>query len=178
MSPARPILQTKVDEMRRRFDESFAAPVRELTRDTEQMLTIITAGERFAVRLRDISGLTTLSGRLLPVPSSVPELLGITGIRGAVVPVFSLAAMLGLRPSGEPVHWLLLCGGKQAAIALAFDAMQRHIEVARSEIFNGEAEFARRYVIETARHEGVLHAIVNVPAIVEQIRARGMAAGK
>ena len=109
-------LESRVAELRRLFDESFAAPPQRHDAALEQMLAITLQGERYAIRVSEISGLALPKGKVLPVPSSVPELLGLTGVRGTVVPVFSLALLLGLGQSasasaedtelGEP-RWLV-----------------------------------------------------------------------
>ncbi len=109
-------LESRAAELRRAFDETFAAPPQTHDAALEQMLAITIQGERYAIRVSGISGLAVPKGKVLPVPSSVPELLGLTGIRGTVVPVFSLAWLLGFGQSaaalaedtglGEP-RWLV-----------------------------------------------------------------------
>jgi len=95
MSTAGSELLGKVAEMRRQFDESFARPRPHHLPAGESMLAIVVRGEPFAVRLAETAGLAALEGKILPVPSEAKELLGLIGHRGTVVPVFSLAALLG-----------------------------------------------------------------------------------
>jgi len=63
-----------------------------------------------------------------PVPSALTSLLGVTGVRGAVVPVFSLAALTGVvgvqrggREGDVVVEWLLLCRCGEDVVGLACD---------------------------------------------------------
>jgi chemotaxis signal transduction protein len=63
-----------------------------------------------------------------PVPSALASLLGVTGVRGAVVPVFSLAALTGIgrgqinaREGDGIVEWLLLCRCGAEVVGLACD---------------------------------------------------------
>lgn len=169
-------LQTKVAEMRRAFDESFAAPQRDDEQSVEHMLAVEVAGDRFAVRVADISGLTIAKGTILRVPSRAPELLGITGIRGVVVPVFSLAALLGISPAAGHPRWLVLCGGRQAPIALAIERVEGHLDIPVRQIFACEAERAHRYVNETARDGSVLRGVIDISQLVEHIKAQGATA--
>jgi len=182
------LLRSKIEEMRRLFDESFAAQPAERMAAREAMLALTVAGERMAVRLSDVHTLATLKGRLLPIPSRVPELMGVTGIRGSLVPVFSLAALMGLgnteaSPGGEALgaytethagipRWLLLCGSRVAPIALAFQRFDEHIQVERDEVFPpGEATEAQRYINGSVRWRGVMRSIINLPKLVERLMA-------
>lgn len=166
-------LQTKVAEMRRLFDESFAAPRRDDKRAVEHMLAIEVAGERFAIRVSEISGLTIAKSTILAVPSRAPELLGITGIRGVVVPVFSLAALLEMGSTAGQSRWLVLCGGRQTPIALALERVEGHIEVPADEIFARETDRTRRHVNETARDGAILRGVIDITQLVENIKAQG-----
>jgi len=166
-------LEDKVNQMRRLFDESFASPVQERVTTSEQMLAIRIEGERFALRLSEINGVAVNRDKIFPVPSRFPELLGLTGSRGTVVPVFSLAALLGLTSDrGEP-RWVAFCGGKQAPIALAFDEMEHHFEVLASEIYPRETEPARGYVNETVRDTDGFRGVVSIRPLVDYLKARG-----
>jgi len=175
MSSAETKLENKAAEMRRLFDCSFATPRQHHVQEQEQMLAITLAGECFAVRLREISGLAVSKGTILPVPSRVPELLGITGIRGTVVPVFGLATLLGLSSAAGQPRWLIFCGGKQTPIALAFDELESHFEVSTTEIYPRQADLVRRYVHETARDGSRLRGVIDVTRLMEFVKTRSVA---
>jgi chemotaxis signal transduction protein len=166
-------LQTKVSEMRQLFDESFAAPEQINKRAVEHLLAITVGGEQFAVRVGDISGLTITKSTILPVPSSVPELLGITGVHGVVVPVFSLAALLGIAQGTGQYRWLLLCGGRQAMIALAVELVEGHLEVPADMILGRATDAAMHNIKATVRDGAILRGVIDVALIVEQIKAKG-----
>src|SRR5258708_16163647 len=61
------------------------------------------------MRVSEISGLAT-DRKIVAFPSPIPELLGVAGIRGALVPVYSLAMLLGYNAETERTRWLALCG--------------------------------------------------------------------
>jgi chemotaxis signal transduction protein len=189
-------LESRVAELRRGFDESFAVPPQMHDAALEQMLAITLQGERYAIRINEISGLAVPKGKVLPVPSSVPELLGLTGIRGTVVPVFSLALLLGFGQSANAsaedtgsgeARWLVFArtpalavgsgGGKPSLIALAFDEMEQQFAVPAALIYpRGDDQpgtGARRYVCETVNDGDGLRGVISIPPMVEYIKARG-----
>ncbi len=176
MSSFRTDLEGKIAEMRRLFDQSFAAPVQAHVQEREQMLAITVAGEPFAVRVIEVAGVTANKGKVVPVPSSVPELLGVTGVRGTVVPVFSLAALLGFPSGNSQPHWLLLCGDKRVALALAFDQLEGLFEVLGTEVYARDAASVRRYVNETARHGARLRGVVSAARLTDAIKGLGASA--
>jgi len=169
-------LEAKIAETRRVFDESFAVAPAGRAAAPEPMLAIVMAGEPFALRVREISGLAVNNEKVVPVPSRVPELLGLTGIRGVVVPVFSLARLLGFVSESGPTRWLVFCGESQTPIALAFQTMERLFEVSGSDIFAREDAPRRRYVGATVRNDATLRGVISIPALVEHIKSH--AAGK
>jgi len=169
-------LEGRVEEMRRLFDESFALALPDQVTAPEPMLAITLEGERFALRMLEIVGLALSKEKIVPVPSRVPELLGLTGIRGVVVPVFSLARLLGFDSESGSALWLVFCGERQSPIALAFAGMEKQFEVASSEIFTREEVSGHRYVNATVCEDTALRGVISIPSLVEYIKARG--AGK
>jgi chemotaxis signal transduction protein len=167
-------LEDKIAEMRRLFDESFAiAPAGNVT-ESEAMLAIAVEGEHFALRGREISGLSVSNEKIVPVPSRVPELLGLTGIRGVVVPVFSLPRLLGFDSLHGQTRWLVFCGEVQTPIALAFETMERLFEATGSDIFVREEPIGRhRHVNATVSEGTTLRGVISIPTLVEYIKARG-----
>jgi chemotaxis signal transduction protein len=135
--------------MRRLFDESFARALPEQIKAPEPMLAILLGGERFALRVHEIAGLTMSREKIVQVPSRHPELLGLTGIRGVVVPVFSLARLLGFESEPGAAPWLVFCGERQSPIALAFEGMEGQFEVASTEVYVRDEAPGHRYVSAT-----------------------------
>jgi chemotaxis signal transduction protein len=119
-----PSLDAVAAELRREFDQSFAAAPSPRESAESAMLLLGIGDERLAVRLGDIAGLVRCQG-IVGVPSRAPDLLGIAGIRGGVAPVFSLALLIGQSRDPEPPDWLLLCGTEP--LALAFQRFLGHL---------------------------------------------------
>jgi chemotaxis signal transduction protein len=173
MNPIGSRLETRVAEMSRLFDGSFAAPAQSDRSAVEHVLAVKVGGERLAVFVNDLSGLTVARGTILPVPSSVPELLGITGIHSVVVPVFNLAALLGIGHGSGQYRWLLLCGGHQATIALAVELVESHVEVSADTMIARSPDATARYIKQTVRDGDILRGVIDIAMLVEQIRVKG-----
>ncbi len=156
--------------LRRAFDEGFAAPPQAPEESIESLLLIRVGGEALALRSVHITGLARI-GRILPVPSRVPELLGIAGIRGALAPVFDLAALLGFPRGVAQPRWLALTRGETPA-ALALDQVEGQIKVARAALYGDQASPTRTYIREVARIGSALRAVADIPAVLEAISRR------
>jgi purine-binding chemotaxis protein CheW len=116
----------KAEELRREFDGSFAL-ARTASPEHEDILAIQFGGDPHALRLADIAGLF-VDRPITPLPSRRPEVLGLAGFRGAILPVFDLAAVLGYTASRAP-RWLVVAAA--APIAFAFEALIGHHRVDR-----------------------------------------------
>jgi purine-binding chemotaxis protein CheW len=164
-SPAGPEV---LEELRRAFDQTFAAPAVRPADNLTTLITIRVAGQAFALHAKEITALAKRS-RIVPVPSRVPELLGLAGVRGALVPVYDLAALLGLpRRAGEP-QWFVLAH-REAQLALAVDEIEGLAEIPKTDLFNDDASPSRDHVRQLARIGTGTRALIDIPAIVETIR--------
>jgi purine-binding chemotaxis protein CheW len=157
-------------ELRRAFDRSFAeAPVTRAT-ELDDLLEIRVALDPYAIHLDQVTGVFA-DKQVTPLPGSFPELLGIAGFRGAIVPVYDLRALLGY-PRGESQRWLILTAGK-TRIALAFDLFEGHTRVERTSIAEERGgETHRHHVREVVRTANLVRPIVHLPSILEVIRMR------
>jgi chemotaxis signal transduction protein len=154
-------------ELRRAFDRSFAELPSERNERFEDLLAITVAGAPFAMRLREIAGLFA-DKEITPLPSPVPELVGVGGFRGALVPVYDLRALLGY-PASERSRWLVLTGSK---VALAFDGFEGHLRVSLDAIAAEAPGKPSTHAREVVRAAGVTRPIVDVPSVLESISKR------
>jgi purine-binding chemotaxis protein CheW len=155
--------------LREAFDQSFAdAPVpREA--ELEDLLCIRLAGSRYALRVAELSGLLA-DRHVVPLPSPVPELLGITTMRAAILPVYDLRALLGHRTEAKP-RWVAVA--RAARVGVAFDAFECHIRVRRDAATpQVPGERSVRHVRHVVHVDGQLQFIVSLASVLDAIAAR------
>ena len=160
-----------IDELRRSFDDAFARPPDERAVDTDELLVVRVAGDPYAVRARETSGLAPAT-RIVPVPGPLPELLGITTIRGGLVPAYSLRGLLGYPYARDVPPWLLLCGADQERAALGVDRFERYVRVSRTGISAADDLGGRQHVREFVRTEAEVCAVIDIRSVLETIRRR------
>ncbi|MDB6013550.1 MAG: cheW3-2 [Gammaproteobacteria bacterium] len=162
----------KAAELRNAFDGARALPfLSEVREQIENLLALRVAGDAFAIRLSEISGLAT-DRKLVAFPSPVPELLGVAAIRGRLVPVYSLAALLGYSAPGTPGRWLVLCGTEEP-VGLAINDFEGYVRVPLSQVYAAEQKddvtAHVKYVVRTA---DTVRDVVSIPHIMEIIKSR------
>ena len=131
------------------------------------MLAIRLGNAPHALRLAQVAGLYARRA-IAPLPSALPELLGLVNLRAAIVPVYDLAALLG-RPAQQTPRWLLLAAG--APVALAFDALDGYRRLAPEALVSRPGEAAERGP-ELARVDEELRPMVDLRAVLDAIAAR------
>lgn len=157
----------RVEELRRVFDASFAAPPPSSREEFEDLLYFRVRGDAYALRVRQITAVA-LSGRVVPFPSRTPELLGIAGHRGALVPVYSLVGLLGYEPGRETPRWLALLGDTEP-LALALGELEGFRRVARGDLQLPGRE-PGKHVSQFVRSGPDIRAVLDVVSISARIR--------
>jgi purine-binding chemotaxis protein CheW len=166
--PQEPEVAERARELRAQLDASFAEP-REVVRPAMSTLLAIRAGEELrAVQVSELQAV--LADRpITRLPTPVPELLGLCAIRGAIAPVYDLAALLG-----GPIHrhhaprWIMLTQHREL-VALAFDALDAQLLVPTSEIASAEGDTGQGGAV---RVHGVLRPLLRIAAVLELIERR------
>jgi chemotaxis signal transduction protein len=119
-----------LEELRRQFDSAFAAEPAPRVERVD--LVVLRVGEAsYAVRVSEVAAVAPLGG-VARVPCGEPAFLGIAAFRGAPVPVYDLAALLGDGAARAP-RWMLLAGGEDR-VALAFDELEQYLRAAREQL--------------------------------------------
>lgn len=153
-------------DLRREFDGTFAVPLR-VAGGRESLIALRVAGEGLAVRTMQIAGLAKRRP-IVSVPSSVPGLLGIMGLRGTLLPVYDLAALLGLRAAAGG-SWLMLAN-PESPIGLLFDEFEGQVEIEPACLYESEGSRSRGHLRLVARVGTGHRAVIDIPGIVAQIR--------
>jgi chemotaxis signal transduction protein len=162
----------RIAELRDAFDQTYAIPaVSQAAEQTENLLSIRVARDPYAIKISEISGLAN-DKRTVAFPSPVPELLGVAGIRGGLVPVYSLAALLGYSQDEGEARWLALCGSEEP-VGLAFSNFEGYLRVPLTQVYAAKQKDATpahvKYVLRTA---DMVRAVVSIPYLVEMIKRR------
>jgi purine-binding chemotaxis protein CheW len=128
-------LTALLTRLRDDFDSSFARrPVDGAAAHVDVLCVRI--GERpFALRVDEIAGVVT-GRRIVGLPGSSPALLGLVGLRGALLPVFGLASLLGLPQPREP-RWLATCG-RDRPIGFAFGGVDAYDRLLPGDVVPGD----------------------------------------
>jgi chemotaxis signal transduction protein len=167
-------LDDRAAEMRREFDRSFADAPRAATEAPNDLVAIRIGGDPYALRVAEIAGLH-VDRSIASVPSQIPELLGIAGFRGSLVPVFDLGALLGY-PAATASRWLAIAAG--TSIGFAFEAFDGHVRVAPEKIVPCAPTEAPAYVRAIARDGRQVRPIVHLPSLIEAIATRALPRSK
>lgn len=156
--------------LRQAFDRSFTEAPDGAAEGLDEFLAIRVGGDGYIVRLGDIAGLM-VDRKVVALPSPAPELRGIVGLRGTIVPVYDLGAFLAY-PRTEANRWLLLVG-RTEPIGFAFAEFDGHLQVSLPEVSaQTNAKFAREHVREALRIGEVLRPVIDLASIVEAIQRR------
>lgn len=167
-------LLERVGALRRELDRSFAEP-KQLERPELASVLAIRAGEgAYALRFDEIRALVA-DRPITRVPSPVRELLGLCALRGAIVPVYDLARLLGHSGAGHngadhdgaprAARWLVLAQHREL-VALAFDALDGQAQVPASELARApDGASAERAVLV----HGALRPLLRMSSVLETI---------
>ena len=140
-------------------------------------MTIRVATDGYAIRLWEIGGLVK-GRRIVACPSHMPEFQGIAGVRGALVSVYSLPALLGYHIDTSRAPWLMLCAA-EGTVGFLFPEFtgfsralpgQVHSETGRNA---PSAQSAR--TAHVLRSGGEVRPIINVARLLERCMERAMA---
>jgi purine-binding chemotaxis protein CheW len=159
-------VRTRADELREVFDDAFARPAGAGAAAGEELLAIRIAGEPYALHRAELAGLYA-DKVITPLPGDVRGLRGIAGFRGALVPVYDLATLLGAKPAAS-ARWLVVAAAEP--VALAFDAFDAFVRVEADAI--APAAGTADHIRHAARTPSGLRPIVDLATILDVIRAR------
>lgn len=166
-SPIAP-LSTSAARMRQEFDSTFAALASQTRASRESLIAIRAGGEALAVRTLDITGIAKRK-RVVPLPSLVSGLLGITAVRGVLVPAYDLAVLLGLSGPGGKRAWIAFVN-RDAPVGLVFDEFEGQVEFDDPSLSETTPSDSREHLRRIAKI-GVEHrAVIDIAGLVEAIR--------
>jgi purine-binding chemotaxis protein CheW len=158
--------------LRESFDASFARPASLASAPGEHLLAVRVAGEPWLVRLAEIAGLYA-DLHVAWLPSTVPALRGIASLRGAIVPVYDLASLLG-RPGGETLRWLVLSAGPRR-VGLAFERFEGHLAVGPGRMVTPGGREGHPHVAAIVSDSECRRPVMDVGSLLEAIATAALA---
>ncbi|MEO8004349.1 MAG: chemotaxis protein CheW [Betaproteobacteria bacterium] len=157
--------------LRKEFDQAFAVAATTRKVQNTHLLAIRVDANPYAIQVAEIGGLQ-VDRVIAPLPTTIGGLLGLAGIRGELVPVYSLAVLLGYHAPLRVPRWLALCGGAHA-FGLAFDDFERHLNVAGAQIATADSVNTKAQHIGAVAHtEGGSRPVISIPSIAAEIARR------
>ena len=162
MSPADQALQA----LRQAFDRVFAEPAVTEAHAPEELIVVRLGGRQLALRLTALAGIERVE-RVVPLPGGPAGLVGLAGLRGRLVPVFDLAATLGL-PAAPPTGWVAVVG-QQEPVGLAFEGLVGVEAVEKEAIVPAEAHAAGALVPEAVRLGSEMVGVLSIEAIMAAV---------
>jgi len=170
-------LAGRVAQLRAGFDRSFAEPAGSASQRMEHVLAVQVAGRPYAVRLSEVAGVFT-GWSVVPVPGPRPELLGVAGHRGDLVPVYDLAALLGLAEDGRPAldaagaRWVMLAAGSEP-VAFVFERPDGHLRMSPDVLPAPGSGGPVWTVVETATRSWTVVALARLVVAIQPDRMGG-----
>ena len=119
--------------------------------------------DRYAVDVEHVREVTEL-GTIVPVPGAGPRIAGIRHLHGEILPVVRLRELVGAS-AGIPRRLVVVQDGDRCA-GLAVDRADCVADLPEPD---GPAE---RLIRGTVLHDGAAHSVLDVPALLDAVRAR------
>jgi chemotaxis signal transduction protein len=155
-------------QLRRAFDRTFSEARRIDTIPTDDFLAVRVGSGSFAIPLSEIAGLFARK-TITRLPTPLPTLIGTAAFRGAILPVYDLARILGYASSGLS-PWLVIAASE--AVALTLTGFDGHLRLPRDARVAQDAgtDASQLHVREVARTPEGVRPIVHVPSVLATIR--------
>ena len=160
-------MRRKSEELRTSFDRTFADARVERSEEFVHLLIVRIGTARVALKVADLAGLARAQ-TVVPIPGTHPGLLGLAGLKGRMVAVYSLATLLGTSTlSNEPERWFVLCRCEDR-LALGFIAAEGTLMVPSSEL-SPVSPGAPRHATDAVGTGPARMWLLNVSSIAESI---------
>lgn len=160
----------KVADLRRAFDGTFARPHAAAPQATERLLRLRVSTDPYAARLSEVASLSTVT-TCLPLPSRSSDLLGMTVWRGALVPLFDLARLIGYAVSPRAPSWMIVVSSEKP-IGLAFARFEGHADATRDQIRPAARPEGHGFVNETAPIDDARLPLIDLKLMVTTVHSR------
>jgi chemotaxis signal transduction protein len=156
--------------LRDAFDRAFAEAPIAAAEIVHDFVGICLGAESYAVALDEIAGIVP-AGRIVSLPSRAGELLGVTSLRGAIVPVYNIALLLGEPAHKEITRWLLVAG-EDNPVAFGFERFDGFLRVTDAQLSAADESAAKAHVRAVVMAEGQYRPVISVRSMVGSLSIR------
>lgn len=129
-------------------------------------LRVQTGGEHYALPVKDILEVAEL-GELTPLPGAARVFLGLRNLRGEVLPIVDLAALLGVTAGGDPKRIVVAQSGTLRA-GLAVESVVGVGDLQEPDTPTESAGLKGAKLVD-----GTLVGIVDVPGVLNGLAGQG-----
>lgn len=158
--------------LREAFDLGFAEAPIPVSERRIGLILIRVGGAPMALRVEEVAGLAR-HRKVVGVDGSIPGLRGLAGIRGQLLVVYSLGAVLDGAPgasAGEPEDWLATCA-LDRSVALSFGQFEGYREVSPADLHEaGAPETPAGRSGALLRDAQGSRSVVSIPSVIEKLR--------
>ena len=161
-------LADRVRALRAELDDGFARPRDRALPEITELLAIRIGETPFALYLSEIQALL-VDRPITRMPTPVRELLGLCSVRGAIAPVYDLAAFVGPEVERKAApRWLVLARHREP-VALAFEGLEGLTLVPTAEIASPAANSGSD---SSALVRGVIRPLIRLASVLNAIEQR------
>lgn len=158
----------RIQSLRASFDQAFAEPIARRHSLPINLLAVRVGGEHLALRIDDLAGIS-LDRKCIALAGSIPQLAGVAGMRGKLLAVYRLGALLDCEGKAGSEPWIAQCR-EDPSVGLSFDELESHIRADPTGLHTvvpGEGH--TKHVKEFLRDGSTVRAVVNIPLVLQSI---------
>ncbi len=142
---------------------------------TKRRVCVISlAGELFAIDLRHVGEVFGI-GTITPVPDMPDLLVGVTNLRGIIVPLLDLRPLMGLSTDGPAPPFAVVIRHDGQQVGVLVDQMPEIHAVGANDVFTapaGGTQGVRPFVSSMLRIEGRVGGVVEVPILLASVASQ------
>jgi chemotaxis signal transduction protein len=158
--------RAQADELREEFDASFARE-EEGAESTVDLLLVGVGSWTVAVETSALAA-TEPRTTIVSVPDAPPGMLGLCGVRGAIVAVYDLARVLGAGAAAES-RGVILLPKSRASLGLFVSSIAGHLKLPTSRLLAATASAGEAFVSRYAETEAGPRPVCDLDAVVTRL---------
>jgi chemotaxis signal transduction protein len=161
-------IRTRVENLRREFDDAFALPRAYTSSDQERFLFFEVGDEPYAVRITQLA--TMLTDAAITAVTQIPGLLGLVGLRGELVTLYSLQELFGQGRGSVPGRFVLI-SSEYRNVGFSVSSVNTYRSVPLTSVSAFADKNARSYIKEILSFDNQTRHVIDFSALVSSLRS-------